>query len=276
MIYIRKVAEAADAALTGRPDAERTLSRLISANSRFAYPEERDLHFELRMREATLEAARALNGSGAAFATFEESRCNPDYWERRPNGAFRLRPDRSPSAAIRDIFRHGPLYGFECATAIVIVFYKAALDTIGDEAYDRLFSSTYLFHWNVDRDLGLTTTRGRWFVPGDCLYFDNPDVDPATPQWQGENVIDMGDGLYYGHGIGIRRAADIVAKLNAHRRPGALRSAVLLEQTTRPDYVLLSRSAAALPPGVRYAGAAGLPGSAPHRARIGSSVWLLP
>lgn len=248
----------------------RALLRLMIQTS-MKYPDERDLNFELRMREATLTAARDLNDSGAAFAVFERSRCNAEYWNRERNGAFRLRGDRPPSDAIRDIFAHGPLYGFECATAIVIVFYKAALDTIGDEAFNRLFANLYLFHWNVDRDLGLTTIPTRNFIPGDCLYFDNPDVNPETMQWQGENVIYMGPDVYYGHGMGIRNARDIIAELNANRRPGAVRSAYLMQQATRPDYVLLSQSSASLP-GVPPL--TGLPGSWPRRALIGQSVYL--
>ncbi|WP_309119182.1 protein-glutamine gamma-glutamyltransferase [Paenibacillus sp.] len=252
--------------LPGVSETRLALLTLLATRTNGAYPSVRDLDFELRMREATLEAARALNVSGVGFETFEHSRCNEDYWRREPNGAFRLRSDRKPSEALRDIYDNGPVYGFECATAIVIVFYKAALDMIGGAAYDRLFANTLLFHWNVDRDLGLTTIPSTRFVPGDCLYFDNPDVDPATMQWQGENVIYMGGDSYYGHGIGIRSADAIVAKLNEHRRPGAFRSAFLLPQTTRPTYMKLAPYAQHPSP------SPGSPGL-PFRARIGAGAY---
>ena len=252
-------------------DTRLALLRLVAERTNGAYPTVRELDFELRLREATLDAARALYGSGVGFETFEHSRCNPEYWRREPNGAFRLRDDRRPADALRDIFENGPSYGFECATAIVIVFYKAVLDCIGDASYDRLFAKTFLFHWNVDRDLGLTTLPAVRFVPGDCLYFDNPDVEPSTMQWQGENVIYMGGDLYYGHGIGIQPAHRIVEKLNAHRRPGASRSAYLLPQTTRPDYVRLAQYA----PSAAGEDAA-IPSmfpELPFRARIGVSEF---
>ncbi|HZG83880.1 protein-glutamine gamma-glutamyltransferase [Paenibacillus sp.] len=263
-----RILEGADAVATSEgSDVGRALLRLISGGPTAQYPRPAELNFELRLREATMRAALELNGSGAAFETFENSRCNPEYWRREPNGAFRLRADRRPAGAIRDIFANGPMYGFECATAIVIVFYKAVLDSIGDAAYDRLFANTYLFHWNVDRDLGLTTIPTVRYIPGDCLYFDNPDVNPETMQWQGENVIDLGGDRYYGHGIGIRNAKGMIEALNAHRRPGATRSAYLLPQATRPDYIRLSLSAGspfgdALPPGL------------PFRARIGHSLYM--
>jgi len=271
MIHVLHAEDGAWPPSAAATETRLALLRLVAARTNGAYPSVRDLDFELRLREATLDAARALNGSGAGFETFEHSRCNPEYWRREPNGAFRLRDDRRPSAALRDIYENGPMYGFECATAIVIVFYKAALETIGDAAYDRLFAHTYLFHWNVDRDLGLTTIPATRFVPGDCLYFDNPDVNPETMQWQGENVIYMGGDSYYGHGIGIRPAHAIIEKLNAHRIPGSIRSAYLLPQTTRPDYVKLSQSAPhATPPYVTDG--FGLPGL-PYRARIGGGAY---
>lgn len=254
--------------------ARLALLRQLAEGTDGAYPSARDLEFELRFREATMDAARALNVSGASFAVFERSYCNEEFWRRESNGAFRLRRDRRPSEGVRDIFVDGSLYGFECATAIVIVFYKAALDMIGDDAFDRLFANTYLFHWNVDRDLGLTTLPTTKFVPGDCLYFDNPDVDPATMQWQGENVILLGPDLYYGHGMGIRGARDIVESLNRHRREGATRSAYLLPQATRPDYVRLSASAHGTP-GFRGLEPFALPdGAPPYRARIGKRLYL--
>lgn len=272
MITIRKGSpEPTASSLHPASDTQRALLRLIATRTTATYPSVRDVRFELRMREATMNAARELNGSGVAFATFENSRCNETYWIREPNGAFRLRPGVAPAAAIRDIFANGSAYGFECATAIVIVLYKAALDSIGDEAYNRLFANTYLFHWNVDRDLGLTTIPTSRFVPGDALYFDNPDVDPSTMQWQGENAIYLGGDAYYGHGIGIAGAETIIGKLNRHRRPGATRSAFLLQQATRPDYVRLSQSSSGMP-GVSPL--PGLPSGLPYRARIGEALYM--
>jgi protein-glutamine gamma-glutamyltransferase len=248
------------------------LNSLLQRSQSAVYARMQDFQFEMRMREQTLAAAHQLNASGAAFAVFEYSRCNPQYWHREPSGAFRLRRDRSPARALNDIFAQGSLYAFECATAIVIVFYKATLDTIGEEAYNRLFANTFLFHWNVDENLGLTTVRTRQFTPGDSLYFDNPEVNPLMPQWQGENVIFMGGNRYFGHGIGIRSAQEIIMALNAKRAPFAFRSAYLMDQATRPNYASLSQAAA--PGGVAHANSASIPSGWPHRALVGNSLYL--
>ncbi|MFD2671237.1 protein-glutamine gamma-glutamyltransferase [Marinicrinis sediminis] len=192
-----------------------------------------ELRFDLAMRESIIQSAYALNQSGASFAVFSRAYCNPMYWIRTSNGGFQLRPDRRPSDAIRNIFQQGDLYGFECATAIIIVFYHAVLQILGDQTFNELFQGLYIRDWQHDQDLHVITRKYRMYIPGDVRYFKNPDHDPMRPEWQGENVVDVGYGLYYGHGIGIRSGAEIIAFLNGLRYPMAQRSAYLLDQATR-------------------------------------------
>ena len=71
---------------------------------------------------------------------------------------------------------------------------------------------------------------------GDRRYFDNPDVDPVTPEWQGENVIVLDNSLYYGHGIGIEDANDIIKSLNSNREHGSTQSAFLMDSASRPNF----------------------------------------
>ena len=47
---------------------------------------------------------------------------------------------------------------------------------------------------HLDRDLGVRTYRNQLIFSRRLQVFQNPDVDPLTPEWQGENAIDMGDG----------------------------------------------------------------------------------
>lgn len=49
----------------------------------------------------------------------------------------------------------------------------------------------------------------------------------------GENVINLGNGTYYGHGIGITSANGIIRELNRNRRRGATESAFLTDSVTR-------------------------------------------
>jgi protein-glutamine gamma-glutamyltransferase len=89
----------------------------------------------------------------------------------------------------------------------------------------------------LDDSLGITTHS---FVPeplpGDCIYFKNPEVNPLTPQWQGENTIYHGGDKYYGHGIGLTTAQGIIDALNRHRKSGATQSAYLLNTATRLNF----------------------------------------
>ncbi|MBB5324422.1 protein-glutamine gamma-glutamyltransferase [Anoxybacillus tepidamans] len=213
---------------------------LLKEKRTYVYQKEQQLRFELTLREHILHAAIRLAKSKAKFTIFRFSRCNEQYWLRNELGGFQLKQGASPADAINDIFENSQLYAFECATAIVIIFYKAVLDTIKTETFNQLFANLLLYDWHTDRDLGIETKNGDDYIPGDCLYFKNPDVDPVMPQWQGENTIYLGDGLYYGHGIGIKTKEEVIAALNKRRKTSATKSAYLLEQTTRIDFKYLS------------------------------------
>lgn len=47
--------------------------------------------------------------------------------------------------------------------------------------------------------------NGGDLVPGDLVYFKNPQVNPATIEWQGENTIYLGNFFFYGHGVGVKQ-----------------------------------------------------------------------
>lgn len=217
-------------------------------NSRivYRYDSPEALKFELAMRASIVNAAKAMQASGVRFETFENSKCNERYWTRTSTGGFQLKNGMSPSYAINDIFINGNLYGFECATAIVIIWYKAVLDMIGTAAFDAYFTRLYLRDWNHDSDLWLISTHDNKEVfPGDVLYFKNPDHDPETPEWQGENVVLLADNLYFGHGIGIESGEEIIAALNKARAPGSRRSAYLTDLVVFPNFEYIRRLSSA-------------------------------
>jgi protein-glutamine gamma-glutamyltransferase len=90
---------------------------------------------------------------------------------------------------------------------------------------------------HLDRDLAIVIyPKAADLIPGDARYFSNPDVDPLTPQWQGENAYYLGGGLYYGHGIGVTNADGIIRALNRARKKDATQSAFLNEMVKRQDY----------------------------------------
>lgn len=215
--------------------------RKRSSTVAYYYATEQQVRFEMQLRARIVDAAQAFDLSKAEFAPFAKSRCNAAFWERMPDGGFRLQAGSEPAAAIRDIFASGHLYAFECATAVVVVLYKGVLDVIGDEAFNRHFAALYLYDWQYDSDLRLVREQpAKETYPGDVLYFKNPEVSPETPEWQGENAVKLEDDRYFAHGIGIVSAAQIIAKLNRHRRPGSTQPAYLLDEVFYPDFHYLA------------------------------------
>lgn len=212
---------------------------LASSQAKYAYDAQRDLTFELNLRREIINAANELYHSNMAFKVFRKTTCNPAYWNRLNNGGFLLKEGVKPSAAIHDIFINSSMYGTECATAMVIIYYKALLQIYPEQLFNQLFPSIYLMNWhNIDpllKEIG-TMQEEPDYLPGDRRYFANPDVDPLTPEWQGENVIQMGNGLYYGHGLGKYDAATIISELNKNRRIGADTSAYLMDSAGRPNF----------------------------------------
>jgi protein-glutamine gamma-glutamyltransferase len=122
---------------------------------------------------------------------------------------------------------------------MVIVYYGALTKLYGKEIFDRTFNNIYLMDWHnihpLLKEIGYMN-RSAVYLPGDRRYFANPDVDPETPEWQGENVIDLSDGSYYGHGIGIGSENDIINALNQNRREGSTRSAYLMDTVGHPNF----------------------------------------
>ncbi|GEB76023.1 hypothetical protein [Sporolactobacillus inulinus] len=207
----------------------------------FAFPTKAELNFEIKLRNETIEASYALLESGASFATFYYSECNDYYWTLTGDGGFELKPGVPATQAVNDIFVNGEAYAFECATAMMIIFYKALINTIPNERFNEVFQHLYLWDWQNHPFFPLRNVPGVGAgIPGDVRYFKNPDVSPQTPQWQGENVVDLADDRYYGHGIGILAANQIITELNKFRRPGAMTSAFLMRNATRPNYLSLS------------------------------------
>ncbi|USK73765.1 protein-glutamine gamma-glutamyltransferase [Peribacillus frigoritolerans] len=204
-----------------------TLQCLAEDSNVFEYRNFWDFNFEIQLRNRVIEAAIALDKSGPEFSTLEESQSNQRYWHLSKDGTFTLQPGILPHAALVDIFMNGGLYAFECGTAIVVTFLKAILDLIGPRNFDYLFSDLFLYDWRPPRNMALIVRQGRDYLPGDCVYFKNPDHDLATPEWQGENAILLGRNLFYGHGIGITTAQGIIDELNSNRKPYATISAFL-------------------------------------------------
>ncbi|WNS74504.1 protein-glutamine gamma-glutamyltransferase [Bacillus sp. DTU_2020_1000418_1_SI_GHA_SEK_038] len=209
----------------------------------YSYYSVDELLFEIKVRKNIIKSANEMNQSQAQFRSFEYARCNPKYWQLTMAGGFLLRPDVRPADAILDIYRNSSLYAFECATACVIIYYHAILYSIGSSLFNSLFQNLYLYSWHTDPDLGISTFYSNHFLPGDVVYFNNPDFHPQTPWFRGVNAVLLNDGRFFGHGFGISTAEQIIQILNEKRKPGSHQSAYLTQLVTRPSFTALARLA---------------------------------
>lgn len=215
------------------------LTALNQENNRVNYESIDELKFELQLRNAMVDSAIKLSQSKMEFATFRQSKCNNKYWNRLRNGGFQVLSNVKPSRAIMDIYHNGQLYATECATAMVIVLYRALLMVFPDTEFNQHFSNINLMNWhNLDPKIAeigyLSPTT--YYLPGDRRYFYNPDVAPDTPEWQGENSIQLIYDKHYAHDFGIVSADEIFSALNNERRSNATRSAFLKKGVGRPDF----------------------------------------
>lgn len=202
----------------------------------YSYQSMEELSFELGLRKNIIESAKAMNQSKVKFSLFKNSRSNPKYWELTSVGGFLLRDGVKPSEAIQDIYLNSSLYGFECATAMIIIYYHAVLNVIGESLFNQLFQDIYLYSWHADTDLGVIPYDTHDLIPGDVAYFNNPEFNPETPQWRGENAVLFEDDTYFGHGIGIQTAEQMIQDLNKRRKPESNRPAYLSTVVTRPSF----------------------------------------
>lgn len=212
------------------------IASLQKGRNTYNFYSKRELTFEVKARKNIIASAKEMDEGESAFATFRNAQCNPDYWNLTTAGGFLLKRQVRPADAILDIFTNSALYKFECATACVINIYHGFLMTMGSASFNTLFPNLYLYSWHADDDLGLHSFYDNQYIPGDVLYFNNPDVDPNTSWFRGLNAIALGDELFFGHGFSIRTETNIIEELNKKRTPGSQRSAYLTSLITRPSF----------------------------------------
>lgn len=215
------------------------ITKMGLSKERYEYNSLEQLQFELTLRTNIVIASVNLNKSDMSFKVFRKSICNKEYWERTNEGGFLLKKGIKPSVAIKDIIINSSQYGTECATAMIIVYYQALLNTFPEKLFNELFTKIHLMNWHYIDDLledaGYLKMQSD-YLPGDRRYIYNPDVNPKTPEWQGENIIDLSDDTYYGHGIGIGSVDDIVTELNEFRIEKSKTSAYLLNSAARLNF----------------------------------------
>lgn len=197
----------------------------------------------LQIEAALVDACYAMNEHPHDFAVIKDQTFNSDMWkaDAAGGGTFDVKPGVKPSDAVADIINHPDKYKMECATAMVMVYYTAMLNMMGPDHFNKVMGNNlHIGPWSYEQTLSrnLKYTGGeteapadRQLMPGDYTYFKNWDVSDSAKAggWQGENVIYLGDGKYFGHPFGVTDGKTIVDYLNNNRNTGSTHSASLLE-----------------------------------------------
>lgn len=220
-----------DKAVLTRPDG--------TLEVRVLGPELRD---RVKIGAAVVGACEDMAKAGHGFALWQDHKFNPQLWEPIGGGGFIIKLGVTPSEAMKDLFAHPELYEFECLTAQIILRYQAMLSLLGPADFDAACVDLRVGPARFEPTLGAqfeitgagvpaTDARKAELRVGDYTYFKNWDVTPQAHAegWQGENVVVLGEGRYYGHPFGITTGDEIVRFLDEKRNPGSTRSASLIE-----------------------------------------------
>jgi protein-glutamine gamma-glutamyltransferase len=218
---------------------------------------------DLVFRQNVVEAAYALAESGAAFSAGQATdKVNKKLWTLGYGGRMQVRkflPEGKfgkPSEALNDIFENGKQYGFECATAMMVIYHKAILDHVGADAFDQMFTeprNLTFFRWSIEdddyTDIKRLTMKPSPLHPGSHYYFKNPDASAENSAFGGENVIYLGEGKFYAHGIHgadgtyIVTENEITHTLSSLRRRGATEKPYRVDMEMHMDGLALSKLA---------------------------------
>jgi hypothetical protein len=184
-----------------------TLCALLLAPDAIELPDAEALESALRVRGSTVAAAR-----DAELAFDCDERRPPAYWTRDDEERFVLRPGCCLVEALREALLPAPgqvPHAFGCyrATEYVMMLAiaqeaahsnPALLERLTERTRRRPIQSRE-FHDVLLREHGTMDAPlpARWFVPGDRVWFRNPDERSADASgFEGSWVIYLGGGLF--------------------------------------------------------------------------------
>lgn len=208
------------------------------------------LRNRVEIEAAIVDACYDMAAHPHDFEIIKKTRFSATYWDSKGNGLYKTKAGVRPSLAVRDICDHPKDYGFECATAMVIVYYKAMLSIMGDAQFDKVCANIQIGPWVYDDVLASVyditgdgdTPGNPTLIAGTYGYIRNWDVSKIAREggWQGENVIALGNGIYFGHPFGVETGENIIKYLNTQRIENAKRSASLTGSVGVVNSVLMS------------------------------------
>jgi hypothetical protein len=228
-----------------KPITAKTSFEIVKSNKTQKRPLGKLRFEQLLISAHVVQSAIRLDKSQVQFANYSgDDKANNKLWSMGYGGRITVRQHTSTTKAVNDVFgKNSSKYAFECATAAHLIYLNAIKDRIGAKKFDSAAPRLSVFRWDAPKKTGQDlidgTGRGgplrlsskgpfaKEVWPGDRVYFNNPHFEPSFTAGQGENTIFLGDGRYFGHGLGIKSKEQIVKKLNNLRKPGATKKAYM-------------------------------------------------
>ena len=198
----------ADVAFDGQTLRRQILVAMLGGPVVFDFPSVDELLAAIRIRENIVNAARK---TALAFKTSSAERPD-DYWTYQPDTGFTVRPGQSLIAALIKATQpevSGKLYDFSCyrateyvillAVAQELVYSNPDLSSQLQRQWEHKAIMSGLFHDVFLREYGSQEAPlpPRYYVPGDRLWFRNPDEASADATgYEGSWVFYLGNGLF--------------------------------------------------------------------------------
>jgi protein-glutamine gamma-glutamyltransferase len=252
------------------PDGNKIIDEIAEtmqqASYTFDYKTAEAFAVDIVGRLNVIKAARTFQDAKVGFnrtTTLARIPGGAAYWKDLPQG-LELKEGASAAAAFRAFVKKrgpdDPAPSLDCACGAYVVFYLGLLNTLeglvtggrGTQLFDELASKDRAGKKQQVRLLGGEGTNPRgWnpttepndklFIPGDAVYFENPDNSGAP--WLGENTIYLGNKLFFAHGIGVKSKEAIIMELNMHKNPAVAKpkAAYVSEKRVSPMFGVLLR-----------------------------------
>ncbi len=163
------------------------------------------LKLHVNARSRTVQATTQAKFHFGRTSDFEQDEGRPAYNIKYWKNPYQVKKGVKPSTAISDIFNNHDSYCMGCAVGKLTVQLYGIHQAIGSEEFDKL-SGYRPFDRKYTRKL-LRIRQDTIWVPGDGGYVKNA-IQGVQGLNSGENIIYVGGGKYWGHGMAGNKTKD--------------------------------------------------------------------
>jgi RHS repeat-associated protein len=150
-----------------------------------------NLKLHVSAREGIVQAAQDYN---VKFDT--DLKLNGTFWQLI---AGEMQSKGSAYAALEDVFKNPDKYQMACRRAARLVMLWGIAQAVGQEEFDKVVGRRVLYNGQLKFMKGTRDVPPDDWVPGDWGYIKSQAEKPR-PGEEGENIIYLGNGQYWGQG----------------------------------------------------------------------------